>query len=95
MGFRDFTLYNQAMLGKQGWRLLMRPNLLCAKVLKGKYYPNSDLLSATKKGEARRRGDPFSMGGMCSSEELPNVLARGRSMFGMRIGFLVYVHLSH
>lgn len=27
----------------------MRPDSLCARVLKGKYYPNSDFLSATKK----------------------------------------------
>lgn len=37
------------MFGKQGWRLLIRPNSLCAKVLKGKYYPNKDFLSSTKK----------------------------------------------
>jgi len=49
MGFRDFALFNKAMLGKQGWRLIKRPNSLCAQVLKGKYYPNSDFLSATKK----------------------------------------------
>lgn len=49
MGFRDFSLFNQAMLGKQGWRLMTRPDSLCARVLKGKYYPHTDLLSATKK----------------------------------------------
>lgn len=49
IGFRDFALFNQAMLGKQGWRLMMRPSSLCARVLKGKYYLNSDFLSATKK----------------------------------------------
>jgi hypothetical protein len=49
MGFRDFSLFNQAMLGKQGWRLLMSPGSLCAKVLRGKYYPNGDFLTATKK----------------------------------------------
>lgn len=49
MGFRDFGLFNQAMLGKQGWRLIMRPSSLCARVLKGKYYHSSDFLSATKK----------------------------------------------
>jgi len=41
MGFRDFSLFNQAMLGKQGWRLITRPDSLCAKVLKGKYFPSS------------------------------------------------------
>jgi hypothetical protein len=49
MGFRDFTLFNQAMMGKQGWRLIMRPDSLCAKVLKGKYFPNGNFLSATKR----------------------------------------------
>lgn len=49
LGFRDFSLFNQAMLGKQGWRLIMQPGSLCARVLKGKYYPSSDFLSTTKK----------------------------------------------
>jgi len=49
LGFRDFGLFNQAMLGKQGWRLMMRPDSLCARVLQGKYYHSSNFLAATKK----------------------------------------------
>jgi len=52
MGFRDFALFNQAMLGKQGWRFISRPDSLCSKVRKGKYYPHSDFLSATKKRQS-------------------------------------------
>jgi hypothetical protein len=48
MGFRDMSSFNQAMLGKQGWRLMTRPNALCSRVLKGKYYPNCDFLAATR-----------------------------------------------
>src|SRR6266540_1289471 len=48
LGFRDFTLFNQAMLGKQCWRLLTDPSSLCARVLKGRYYPDSDFMDAGK-----------------------------------------------
>jgi hypothetical protein len=49
MGFRDVKHFNIAMLGKQGWRLMTAPNTLCARVLKGKYFPNDDFLNAKNK----------------------------------------------
>ena len=52
MGFRDIKLFHIAMLGKQGWRLMVNPESLCARVLKGKYYHTSDFMSATKKKNA-------------------------------------------
>lgn len=39
-GFRDMKIFNQAMLGCQCWRLMSVPDSLCAKLLKGRYYPN-------------------------------------------------------
>jgi hypothetical protein len=48
MGFRDLLLFNQAMLGCQGWRLLTEPNSLCARVLKGRYFPLCDFCHAPK-----------------------------------------------
>ena len=39
MGFRDMKIFNQAMLARQCWRLISEPDSLCAKVLKGRYYP--------------------------------------------------------
>jgi hypothetical protein len=49
MGFRDFQLFNQAMLAKQGCRLMTKPDSLCARVLRGKYYHGSDFMCAKKK----------------------------------------------
>lgn len=44
VGFRDMHLFNQALLARQGWRLLQNPDTLCARVLKSKYYPHGSLL---------------------------------------------------
>jgi hypothetical protein len=48
LGFRDFGIFNQAMLGKQAWRLATNPTSMCARVLKARYYPDTDFLSARK-----------------------------------------------
>lgn len=45
-------MFNIAMLGKQGWRLIDKPNSLCARVLKGRYFHDTDFLSATRKKHA-------------------------------------------
>ncbi|XP_043812758.1 uncharacterized protein LOC122723715 [Manihot esculenta] len=46
MGFRDLASFNTALLGKQGWRLLVDTNSLLYRVLKAKYFLNGDFLSA-------------------------------------------------
>lgn len=44
LGFKDLTDFNTAMLGKQLWRLIEKPNSLFARVFKGRYYKNSSPL---------------------------------------------------
>jgi hypothetical protein len=44
MGFRDFRVYNQALLVRHSWRLLQFPDSPCAWLLKAKYYPSGHLL---------------------------------------------------
>ena len=46
IGFRDISLFNQAMLAKQCWRLITRPLSVVARVLKGWYFPTSSFLKA-------------------------------------------------
>ena len=50
LGFKDFELFNLAMLAKQAWRLLQEPNSLSARLLKSIYYPTSDILQASLGG---------------------------------------------
>ncbi|GJM95149.1 hypothetical protein PR202_ga11856 [Eleusine coracana subsp. coracana] len=52
MGFRDLYLFNLSMLGKQGWRLITRPESLCARVLRGRYFHDSDFMECTRKKKA-------------------------------------------
>lgn len=47
MGFRDLHHFNLAMLGKHGWRFLKNPNSLCARVLKGRYFPDMNFMQAS------------------------------------------------
>jgi len=37
------------MLGKQGWHLMISPDTLCPRVLKGKYFPNEEFVTAKNK----------------------------------------------
>jgi hypothetical protein len=46
MGFRDFTLFNNALLAKQSWRLWHQLESLVARIMKEKYYPRCSILEA-------------------------------------------------
>jgi hypothetical protein len=45
IGFRDIHTFNLVMLAKQVWRLIHRPNSLCANILRVAYFPNGDVLN--------------------------------------------------
>lgn len=43
LGFKDLYMFNLALLAKQGWRLIQKPDSLVAQLFKAKCYPTSDL----------------------------------------------------
>lgn len=46
LGFRDFELFNLALLARQSWRILVSPNTLSARILKAVYFPSCSILEA-------------------------------------------------
>jgi hypothetical protein len=52
MGFKDMRMYNQALLARQLWRLIQKPESLCAQILRAKYYPNGNIIDTVFTGNA-------------------------------------------
>lgn len=46
LGFRKLQDFNVALLGKQGWRLVVKTGSLVERVFKARYYPQTSFLSA-------------------------------------------------
>lgn len=42
LGFRDLEGFNQALLAKTVWRIVLAPTSLVHQILQGKYFPNSN-----------------------------------------------------
>ena len=62
IGFRDMQLFSQALLEKQGWRLIQNPESLCARVLKAKYYPHGKMEDTIFTGNASSSWQAISHG---------------------------------
>jgi len=46
MGFSNFKAFNLAMVAKQGWSFLSKPESLVTRVFKSRYFPHSSFLGA-------------------------------------------------
>jgi hypothetical protein len=44
VGLKDTKLMNQALLARQCWRIINKPESLCARLLKSIYFPRGNLL---------------------------------------------------
>ncbi|KAL8111232.1 hypothetical protein AgCh_019083 [Apium graveolens] len=64
LGFRDLHGFNLALLGKQCWNLMSKPNALVSRVLKAKYYPDCHLLQARRSG-----GSSYTWSGIWEAKE--------------------------
>ncbi|XP_058779420.1 uncharacterized protein LOC131653326 [Vicia villosa] len=47
MGFKNLSAFNYAMLGKQVWNFMTKPDILVTRLYKAKYYPNCDFLDSS------------------------------------------------
>jgi hypothetical protein len=54
MRFRDMQAFNVALLGKQAWRIIMKPDSLCSQVLQTRYLHNQELMAASAPRAASR-----------------------------------------
>ncbi|KAL9659128.1 hypothetical protein QQ045_028219 [Rhodiola kirilowii] len=52
MNFRDLTLFNDALLAKQAWRIPANPSAMVSRVLKAKYFKDGDPLSTELNGSS-------------------------------------------
>ncbi|XP_023635799.1 uncharacterized protein LOC111829922 [Capsella rubella] len=48
LGFRDIEKFNDALLAKQVWRILQFPDCLMARTFRGRYFANSNILTASR-----------------------------------------------
>ncbi|XP_058784794.1 uncharacterized protein LOC131659630 [Vicia villosa] len=46
LGFRDFKAFNMAMVAKQGWNFLGKPNSLVSRIFKARYFPHSSYIDS-------------------------------------------------
>lgn len=47
LGFHDLEKFNQALLGKQAWRIWSSPDSLLAQILKHRYFKNGSFLDSS------------------------------------------------
>ena len=52
MGFKDLTMFNEAMLTKLAWRLLHDDNSLFYKVFEARFFPRGTILEAKDSSSA-------------------------------------------
>ena len=79
MGFRDLYEFNKALLGKQAWRILQKPNSLLSRLYKGRYHRSSTFLQSTNSTQASYGWRSIQVGKELLKKGLITLIGDGKS----------------
>ena len=90
MGFKELSLFNDALLANQTWRLLHNKNSLFYKVFKSKFFPDCTIMDAKEGQSGSYAWRSIVKGRRSFGEELNGELGMGnQSSFGGTVGCLL------
>lgn len=91
--FHNMRIFNQALLARQAWRLIQLPNSMCARVLKGRYYPQGHILDTMFSGQSSSKWTAISYGLL--KKRMTWRIGNGESVcIGVTIGYPAMMHLN-
>ncbi|XP_013705040.1 uncharacterized protein LOC106408899 [Brassica napus] len=80
MGFKDLECFNQALLARQGWRIIQFEDSLLAQVLKGKYFENDSFIKAQMGSKPSYAWRSLMYGRELLKKGLKHLIGDGRSV---------------
>lgn len=79
LGFRDVRLFNQALISKIAWRLILKPECLLSRILLGKYCHNASFLKVALAASSSHRWKGILWGRELLLDHLGKAIGDGES----------------